>query len=294
LKTSVGFGGPGDFSGSRGLAAIERRMSQRRLAWLDAHGYPVRPEAPLPAQPVSPRRAYELLCLDYMGLAPEQVPVIEESDSCITWLSLNPCPTLAACDRSGFDTRIVCRAATEKPVQTFLTRLDPCLRFVRDYQAIRPHAPHCREQIVRVDLEGVMRMAIEEALLAKEEGNKGYGAVVLLGDRELARARDAASAAGDPSLHAEFTAIRRAIAELGSGDLTGSLLVSTCEPCPMCAGLAVWAKITTIVFGSSIADTLSMGRTRIGITAAEIAEMSPTLLEVVGGVLREECDRLYA
>ena len=47
------------------------------------------------------------------------------------------------------------------------------------------------------------------------------------------------------------------------------------------------------MFGSSIADTAAMGRTRIRVGAAEIAERSPGLLEVIGGVLQEECDRLY-
>jgi tRNA(Arg) A34 adenosine deaminase TadA len=61
----------------------------------------------------------------------------------------------------------------------------------------------------------------------------------------------------------------------------------------MCTGLAVWAGVTTIVFGSSIAATAAMGRTRIGVTAAEIAERAPRVLDVIGGVLREECDLLY-
>ncbi len=61
----------------------------------------------------------------------------------------------------------------------------------------------------------------------------------------------------------------------------------------MCTGLAVWAGVTTIMFGSSIADTAAMGRTRILVGAAEIAERSPRVIEVIGGVLREQCDRLY-
>ena len=84
-----------------------------------------------------------------------------------------------------------------------------------------------------------------------------------MGDRVLARAHDTAVTGGDPSLHAEHTAILEAVRSRGGPDLTGALLVSTCEPCPMCTGLAVWAGLTTIMFGSSIADTAAMGRTRI-------------------------------
>ena len=273
--------------------ALERRRSQKRLDWLTAHGYGPRLGTPLPPTPMSPREAYGLLFFDYMGLTAEQMPVVEESADRIVWLSRDPCPTLEACGRLSLDTRQVCRAVSERPVQTFLSRLDPRLRFVRDYVAIRPHAGYCREQIVRVDVESIMREAIREALLAKAEGNKGYGCLVLMGDRVLARAHDTAVIRGDPSLHAEHTAILDAVARWGSPDLTGSLLVSTCEPCPMCTGLAVWAGVTTIMFGSSIVDTAAMGRSRILVGAAEIAERSPRVIEVIGGVLREECDRLY-
>jgi tRNA(adenine34) deaminase len=273
---------------------LERERSRRRLEWLNAMGYPARPDAPFPLTPVTPRSAYELLFFRYMGLSPEQVPIEEESPERIVWLSTDECATLEACRRLELDTRQICRAVSERPVQTFLSRLDPRLRFVRDYGAIRPHAPHCREMIVRVDLETIMRGAIREALRAKAEGNKGYGAVLLQGDHILAHAHDTATTSGDPSLHAEHSVILAAVAHSGSPDLTGSLLVSTCEPCPMCTGLAVWAGATTIIFGSSIADTAAMGRSRITVGAAEIAERSPHVLEVIGGLLREECDRLYA
>jgi tRNA(Arg) A34 adenosine deaminase TadA/catechol 2,3-dioxygenase-like lactoylglutathione lyase family enzyme len=273
---------------------LERRRSEKRLDWLTTNGYPARRDSPFPATPVSPREAYELLLLEYMGLSPDQVPVVDESPDHIVWLSTNDCPTMEACRRLGLDTRRVCRAVAERPVQSFLSRLDPRLRFVRDYTAIRPHADHCREQILRLDLEDLMRDAIGEAVLAKAEGNKGYGSLLLMGDRVLARTHDTAVTTGDPSLHAEHSAILEAIRREGTPDLTGSLLVSTCEPCPMCTGLAVWAGVTTIVFGSSIPDTAAMGRTRIMVTAAQIAELSPRVLEVIGGVLREECDPLYA
>jgi tRNA(Arg) A34 adenosine deaminase TadA len=275
------------------FGAIERRRSERRLAWLTAHGHLPRKGGPLPATPVSPRAAFELFFFAYMGRTPDEFPVIEESPDRIAWASKDPCPTLNACRTLGLDTREVCRAVSERPVQTFLSRLDPRLRFVRDYTTIRPHAAHCREQIVRVDVEGAMREAIAEARVANAEGNKGYGAVVLMGDRVLAKAHDTALTKGDPSLHAEHTAILDAMRAQSAPDLTGALLISTCEPCPMCTGLAVWSGVTTIMYGSSIADTAAMGRTRIQVGAKELADHSPRVLDVVGGVLREETDALY-
>jgi len=139
-----------------------------------------------------------------------------------------------------------------------------------------------------------MRQAIDGAWAAKDEGNKGYGAMVVMGEEVVARAYDTICTDADPSQHGELRAIRQAAAALGTADLCGALLLSTCEPCPMCSGLAVWANVTSIIYGSSIPDTAAMGRTRIMVGAAEIAGRSPFTLEVIGGVLKEECDRLYA
>jgi len=277
-----------------GDLALQREVAGKRLVWLEERGYSRPPGWPLPVKPVSPRRAFELFFFEYIGVDPGELPVVDESDSRITWLSENPCSTLEACVRLGLDTREVCRAVYEKPTQMFFSQLDPRLRFVRDYSTLRPHAPHCRESIVQVDLEEYMREAIYEAQASKAEGNKGYGAVLVMGDRVIARERDSVSTDGDPSQHGELKAICETARILGKTDLCGALLVSTCEPCPMCAGLAVWSNVTTIVYGSSIEDTAAMGRTRIMVGAAEIAERSPFTLEVIGGVLKEECDRLYA
>jgi len=273
--------------------SLERETARERLSWLEERGYARPPGWPLPVDPVSPRRAFELLFFDYMQLAPDDLPVVEESASRITWLSKNPCRTLEACFSLGWDTRTVCRSVYEKPVQLFLSQLDPGLRFVRDYSVIRPYAAHCRESVVRVDLEGLMRQAVEGAWAAKAQGDKGYGALLVMGDEIVARAYDTIATDADPSQHGELRAIRHAAATLGTADLCGALLLSTCEPCPMCSGLAVWANVTTIVFGSSIVDTAAMGRTRIMVGSAEIAARSPFNLEVIGGVLKEECDRLY-
>jgi tRNA(Arg) A34 adenosine deaminase TadA len=61
----------------------------------------------------------------------------------------------------------------------------------------------------------------------------------------------------------------------------------------MCASLAVWANVTTIVYGISIQETAELGRSRIRISANEIAEKSPCSVEIIGGILHDECKRLY-
>ena len=267
---------------------LERDLAARRVAWFDTPAG----RAALTPRP-TPRQAFETLFFAYMGLAAAEVPVVDESADAIVWESKNPCPTLEACAMSGRDTRKVCRAVTERPTQHFLSRLDPELRFQRDYGRIRPHAPHCRESIVRVSFDSMMEVALAEAAQSLAEGNKGYGAVVAMGREILAQTHDTAATEGDPSAHAEMKALRLAAKRLGRSDLCGAVLYSTCEPCPMCAGMAAWCNVTSVVYGASIAETMALGRSRIAVEAAYLLERAPALVEVVGGVLGERCLELY-
>jgi len=270
------------------LRQIESEVTRKRLDWLDRKFPPDRP-----AGIHSPRQAYELLFLDYMGIDEKELPVVEERADEIIWRSENPCPTLEACRLLGMDTRKVCRAAFEKSTQAFLSRLDPRLRFLRSYAEIRPFSGYCLERIVRVDFEGMLGRAIDEALISRAEGNKGYGAVVAYGSQVLARAHDTAVTQKDPSLHAEVNAIRQAVQALGDTNLSGCLLFSTCEPCPMCSSLAVWANLTGIVYGASIEETARLGKSRIGVSAQKIVDNAPVMVEVIGGIRHVDCLRLY-
>jgi tRNA(adenine34) deaminase len=273
---------------SQGVRAVEADIAARRMAWLRQHVLPVKEPGA-----ITPRRAFELLFFEHMRLSPHDLPVVSETEHEIVWRSVNRCPTLEVCARLGLDTRQVCRAANEKATQVFLSQLDPQLRFLRSYTEIRPHADYCLERIVRIDFDALMRMAIAEAKISLAEGNKGYGAVVALGDEVAGRAHDTAATEHDPSLHAEVNAIRQAARRLGDANLSGAVLVSSCEPCPMCSSLAVWANLTTIVYGISIAETAKMGKARILVSSKEIVERSPVMVEVIGEVLRNECRELY-
>lgn len=267
---------------------LERRLADKRAAWFATPAG--RPFAGLAA---TPRQAFEALFFTYLGLDPAELPVVQEDAGEIVWQSQNPCPTLEACALAGLDTRQVCRAVCERPTQRFLSKMDPELRFLRSYEEIRPHAPHCLERIVRVPAEPMLRLALEEARQSLAEGNKGYGAVVALGNRVLATAHDTAGTDNDPSRHAEVNALTRAVKATGDSNLCGAVLYSTCEPCPMCSSLAVWSNVTAIVYGASIAQTAALGRSRIHVDARAIADNAPACLEVHGGVLAAECLELY-
>ena len=138
-----------------------------------------------------------------------------------------------------------------------------------------------------------MNIAIDEAQYSKMEGNKGYGAVVVYDREILSSAHDTGITENDPSQHAEVNAIRAAVKIKASSNLSGAIIYSTCEPCPMCTSLAVWSNVTTIVFGASIEETSKLGRTRINISSRDIVDKSPTMIEIIGGEKVEQCLKLY-
>ncbi len=263
--------------------AIEAEVAQKRVAWLRQHNQiTARHDHP------TPRQAFDLLFFDYMGLSPADLPIVSETETEIVWQSANPCPTLEAVQALGLDTRAVCRAAYEKSTQAFLSQLDPQLRFLRSYDEIRPYARHCRERIIRVDFEALMRLALEEAQASRPEGHPGHGAVVALGQRILSRAHDTAVTPRDPDLHAEAGAIRQAAQALGDANLSGAILFSTCQPCPMCSALAVQANLTTIVYGVSVEEAARLEKARTRVSVAGIVGKSAAMMDVIGGVLQEE------
>jgi tRNA(adenine34) deaminase len=100
--------------------------------------------------------------------------------------------------------------------------------------------------------EAAVRRALELAERAGGTGDVPVGAVVLDGDgRELAAAGNAREALGDPTAHAEVLALRAAAGRHGDGwRLTGCTLVVTLEPCTMCAGASVLARVARVVYGA--------------------------------------------
>lgn len=101
------------------------------------------------------------------------------------------------------------------------------------------------------DDERFMRLALEEADLAAAEGEVPIGAVVVCGGRVVARAHNRRENDADPSAHAEFSAMVAAARALGRWRLTGCTVYVTLEPCLMCAGLMVNARVDRCVYGAA-------------------------------------------
>jgi tRNA(adenine34) deaminase len=101
-----------------------------------------------------------------------------------------------------------------------------------------------------MDDDEAMAMALEEARAALDHDDVPIGAVVLVEGQVVARAHNQREASHDPTAHAEILALRAAAAERGSWRLDDATLVVTLEPCAMCAGAAVNARIGRVVFGA--------------------------------------------
>ena len=99
--------------------------------------------------------------------------------------------------------------------------------------------------------ERFMRMALEEAAAAAEEGEVPIGAVVVCDGAVVARAHNRRETDADPSAHAEFAAMVAASRALGRWRLTGCTVYVTLEPCLMCAGLMVNARVDRCVYGAT-------------------------------------------
>jgi tRNA(adenine34) deaminase len=134
-----------------------------------------------------------------------------------------------------------------------------------------------------------MRAAIREAGIAAAAGEVPVGAVVVGPSGEiLSRARNSPVSGNDPTAHAELLALRKAAKKVGNYRLTGCRLVSTVEPCPMCAGAAVHARVSEIIYG---ADDPKTGAVRSLYRIASDPRLNHRI-PVISGVLAEECSAL--
>jgi len=111
------------------------------------------------------------------------------------------------------------------------------------------------------DLDMLMREALDEARAALEHGDVPVGAVVARADTGgvLARRHNERENLADPTAHAEILALRDAARAVGGWRLDGCVLVVTLEPCPMCAGAAVAARVDEVAFGAADPKTGALG-----------------------------------
>jgi guanine deaminase len=141
--------------------------------------------------------------------------------------------------------------------------------------------------------ERFMRLAIEKAKEGIAGGQTPFGACVVKGEEVVGLAHNTVWADTDITAHAEMNAIREACAGLGTVDLSGCVVYSTTEPCPMCFSAIHWAGISMIVYGAKIRDAREAGFRELPIINKEMQEMGGSQIRIVGGFLKEECLELF-
>lgn len=108
--------------------------------------------------------------------------------------------------------------------------------------------------------EELMRKAIELSKENVENGGGPFGAVIATKDGEIvATGVNRVTASCDPTAHAEVSAIRAAAAKLGTFNLSGYEIYTSCEPCPMCLGAIYWARLDKMYYGNNKTDAKNIG-----------------------------------
>lgn len=136
--------------------------------------------------------------------------------------------------------------------------------------------------------EDFMRLAIARARAGIETGETPFGACIVKSGQVVVVQHNCVWGGTDITAHAEVVAIRDACKSLQTVDLTGCVLYSTTEPCPMCFSACHWARVSKIVFGTLIADVNALGFNELPISSEEMKRLGKSPVEIEGGVLREE------
>ncbi len=139
-----------------------------------------------------------------------------------------------------------------------------------------------------IEDENYMRMALDLARASAQAGEVPVGAIVVSDDHVIGRGRNSPVSMADPTAHAEILALREAAATVHNYRLTGATLYVTLEPCVMCAGAVVAARISRVVFG---ARDLRFGGIRSKFRLAD-TDLLNHRAEIVEGVLGADCTEL--
>jgi tRNA(Arg) A34 adenosine deaminase TadA len=133
-----------------------------------------------------------------------------------------------------------------------------------------------------------MWAAIEQA----REGGTPFGCVIVKKDVVVVSAHNTVAQDLDVTAHAEINALRKLHAQKKKVDLSGYVLYTTCEPCPMCMSAILYAGITTVVYGASITQARQYVP-QIEILSHDLAAKSPRKVLIIPGMLHTECLHLF-
>ena len=137
-----------------------------------------------------------------------------------------------------------------------------------------------------------MLIALREAgkNLRRMDGGP-FGACIVKGSKVIGIGRNTVLKK-DATCHAEINAIRQASRHTGTFDLSGSVLYSTNEPCPMCFAAIHWSRIATVAYGTSVKDASNVGFNELDIGNRELKRLGKSKVKIISGFLRVKCKKL--
>ncbi|MBF0478290.1 MAG: nucleoside deaminase [Candidatus Omnitrophica bacterium] len=138
-----------------------------------------------------------------------------------------------------------------------------------------------------------MRMAIEKAREGVSQGQTPFAACIVLNGEVLSCCHNVVWQTTDITAHGEIHAIRQACLNAKTIDLSGAVLYSTCEPCPMCFAAIHWARIAKVIYGATIADAKQAGFHELTISNEQMKSLGGSEVEIEGGFLREENVKVF-
>lgn len=141
--------------------------------------------------------------------------------------------------------------------------------------------------------EKYMRLAIEKAKQGIEQGELPFAACLVKDGEVLSCAHTIVYQSSDPTAHAEVTAIREACKKLGTIDLSGSVIYTTCATCPMCFSALNWSKVSKLVYGAPVDSSTDPGLPGQIIHPETLQKLGNSPIEIVSGVLVAENLELF-
>jgi guanine deaminase len=144
-----------------------------------------------------------------------------------------------------------------------------------------------------MDPATLMQMAIEKCREGMAAGQSPFGCAIARGDEVISCSHNTVVLTTDITAHAEVNAIREACKHIGSIFLDGTVVATTCEPCPMCMSALHWARVDTVYYGATIADADNAGFNELDIPAAEIVRMGNSTVKLIPQLLPDECKKLF-
>ncbi|OGW81477.1 MAG: tRNA-specific adenosine deaminase [Omnitrophica bacterium RIFCSPLOWO2_12_FULL_44_17] len=133
-----------------------------------------------------------------------------------------------------------------------------------------------------------MKLAIGKAKTGIKKGQTPFSACIVKNGKVVSCAHNLVWKNTDITAHAEINAIRQACKKLKSIDLSGCVIYSTCEPCPMCFSAIHWAKIYEIIYGTTINDAKKLGFNELTVSNRKLKSLGKSPLKIRGSVCRKE------